>query len=144
MTIPRLTTAVCFCCALIALSTTGCLKKSEKQRPYYYSEEEVDSHKEDGVTVVDLSDPAAVRKFLAGKRYVSKTYRVEISDSLNAVITNNGKVLAQGKCEVGEFLINEERLMLITDESGDQHRFTLAHNGLLTDKKTYALYRIEE
>jgi archaellin len=127
----------------VAFTATGCLKKSEKQKPYYYSEEEVDSHKENTQTVVDISDPVVVRKFLAGKKYVCKTYRIEISDSLDAVIKNNGKVLSKGTLEVGEFMVNDERLVLIKDEAGETFRFTLAHNGMLTDKETYALYKPE-
>lgn len=126
---------------LLLVSLQSCLKKSEKQQPYYYSEEELDSHKEDGATIVDISDPAAVRKFLAGKHYASKTYRIDFSDSLSAVMTNNGKEMFSGKCDVGEFMINDERLLMITNSSGETFRFTLAHNGMITDKSSYALFK---
>lgn len=130
-----------FCGALLLFAFPSCLKKSEKQQPYYYSEEELDSHKEDGATVVDISDPAAVRKFLSGKHYASKTYRIDFSDSLQAVMSDNGKEVFSGKCDIGEYMINDERLLMITDTSGETFRFTLAHNGLLTDKSSYALFR---
>jgi hypothetical protein len=133
------------CVAVFLLSLTGCLKKSEKQRPYYYSEEEVDSHKEEGEKKVDIASIPEVRKFLAGKKFASKTYRIEFDDSLHAVLLNNGKQVLTAQCRIGEFMINDERLLLLVDETGKENRFTLANNGLLTDKSTYALYhRLEE
>jgi hypothetical protein len=133
------------CTAACLFLFSGCLKKSEKQRPYYYSEEELDSHKETGEKLVNISSTAEVRKFIAGQSFVSKTYRLDFNDSLDAVMSNNGKTLFQGPCKIGEFMINDERLLLVMDEFGKENRFTLAHNGMLTDKSTYALFkRVEE
>src|SRR6187397_1845198 len=88
----------------LLLAFQACLKKSEKQQPYYYSEEEVDSHKDDGEKQVDIANIPKVREFLAGSSFVSKNYRISIDDSLNAVAMDNGKELVKGRCQIGEFM----------------------------------------
>jgi len=120
---------------------SGCLQKSEKKRSYYYSDEDLDNHKVEGTLLVDIANIDSVRAFIAGRCFNSKTYKIKFDNDLKMEVSNNGKLLYRGTCEIGEFMINEERLLLFMDDGGQEKRMTLAHNGMLTDKSTYALYK---
>lgn len=120
---------------------SGCLQKSEKKRSYYYSDEDLDNHKVEGTLLVDIANIDSVRAFIAGRCFISKTYKIKFDNDLKMEVSNNGKLLYHGTCEIGEFMINEERLLLFMDDDGQEKRMTLSHSGMLTDKSTYALYK---
>lgn len=132
-------------CGGFLLIFTSCERKVNKADKYYYSENGIDSHKTSADTLVDLGSKKNIEDFLRGEIFVSKGSRMEFDDSLNVRMILNGKTVATYQCQVAEYILKEERLILLNDSlESKAMRFTLAPHGTLTDMETYSLYKIKE
>lgn len=124
---------------------SSCSSESNKPVRYYYSESGVDSHKQLSDTVLDLSRPIHIENFIRGKTFVSKGHLIVFDDSLKVTFYNNGKVGSIYQCEVAQYSIKGERLLLLNDSIHQKIlKFTVASNGILTNMETYSLYKIRE
>ncbi len=132
-------------CGSFLLIFTSCERKVNKADKYYYSENGIDSHKTSADTLVDLGNKKDIEDFLRGTTFVSKGSRMEFDDSLKVTMFANGKTIAIFQCNVAEYILKEERLILLNDSLESKvMRFTLAPHGTLTDMETYSLYTPKE
>jgi hypothetical protein len=132
-------------CAVFLLFFASCERKAKKTETYYYSDHGIDSHKSTADTLVDLGSTKDIEDFLRGKTFISKGSRIEFNDSLDVTMIVNGKMVSIYKCNVAEYILKEERLILLNDSAANTAmKLTLAPQGTLTDMETYSLYSLKE
>jgi hypothetical protein len=123
----------------------SCDSGSKRANSYYYAEEGIDSYKLNSDTIVNLQNIEEIKGFIKGKTFVSKGNKMIFDDSLNVTFYYNGKPEPTLECEVQEYILKNERLLVISDSTGENvMKFTLSPNGILTDINTYALYKIKD
>jgi len=128
-------------CGGFLLIFTSCERKVKKTDQYYYSIHGIENQKSFADTLVDLGSTKAIEDFLRGEIFISKGSRMEFDDSLNVKMIVNGKTVSTYKCNVAEYILKAERLILLNDSMESKTiRLTLATHGTLTDMETYMLY----
>lgn len=123
----------------------ACQPDSPKSQRYYYSDEGLEESVPDSSGHVNLGDKNAVIAYIKNKTFVSKTEQLEIDDSLNISLFVNGKKEAVMRCEITEYMVHNNRLLMLTDTiTSKQVKFTISSGGILTDMQTYALYSLKK
>jgi hypothetical protein len=127
------------------LSLGACQNDPNRSQRYYYSDEGLEKSLPDSSGNINLEDNKAVKLFITNKIFVSKTQRLVIDDTLRATLYINGKKESVMKCEITEYMVHNDRLLLLTDlATSKQAKYTISSNGILTDMQTYALYTVKK
>ncbi len=123
----------------------ACQTNSPKSQRYYYSDEGLEESVPDSSGHVNLGDRNAVINYIKNKTFVSKTEQLVIDDSLNISLFVNGKKEAVMRCEITEYMVHNNRLLMLTDTiTSKQVKFTISSGGILTDMQSYALYSLKK
>lgn len=127
------------------LIVSSCQNESSRSRNYYYSDEGLENSLPDTTLNIDLADKKSVTHYIKNKTFVSKTQKLVVNDSLQITLFVNGKKESVMNCEVTEYMVHNDRLLIFTDAiTSKQAKFTISTNGVITDMKTYALYSVRE
>ncbi len=130
-----------FCCLFL----TSCQSDHKKPQRYYYSEEGLEKSIPDSSENVNLDDKKSVVAYIKNKTFVSKIQRLVVDDSLKITHYVNGKKEAVLQCEITEYMVHDNRLLLLTDSAtAKQIKYTISSEGVLTDMQTYSLYLLEK
>lgn len=114
--------------------------KSDSQR-YYYSDEGLKKSITDTIATVKIEDKQALTAFLRNHTFISKTDKMVIDDSLKFTLFVNGRKESVSSCEITEYMVHNERLLLLTDSvTLKQKKYTVSKSGLITDMQTYTLF----
>ena len=131
---------------LALLISFGCnTPVKKKDQNYHSSASGLDILKNSGDSVVNIAKPDSVAAFLKGKTFRYKTSQLVFDDSLVITVSHNGKIDFTAQCQVDDYLINNERLISILDSSNSENTsYTISYQGFITDKNTYALFKLDE
>ena len=126
---------------VVLLFHSACKDDTHKTELYYYSQEKLETEEPDSSQLININDEKVVRSFLQNQVFVSKADRLIINDSLVVTRFINGKKVAVMICEITEYLVHNDRLLLLTDTTTQKlTRCTISQNGIITDMQTYSLY----
>ncbi|MDQ3050688.1 MAG: hypothetical protein M3Q95_07370 [Bacteroidota bacterium] len=132
-------------CIIWVLFLTACQPDLPRSQPYYYSDEGLEESLPDSSGHINLGDKNAVIAFIKNKTFVSKTEKLVVNDSLYITHFINGKKESVMNCEITEYMVHNNRLLLLTDTATSrQVKYTISSGGILTDMQTYALYSLEK
>jgi len=129
------------CCLIFA----SCNSDSSRSVQYYYSDAGLESNLPDSIEKIKLENKKAISVYIKNKTFVSKIQKLVVDDSLKTTLYVNGKKEAVMKCEITEYMVYGNRLLLMTDSiTSKQAKYTLSENGIITDMQTYARYSPQE